>query len=417
MLAAAGVLAVPIGASAAASAAASSHTKTYTTPGSYSFKVPANVANITVTAVGAAGGACFPGGGFGLGGEGALVTATVKVKPSSTLVVGVGGVGGACTELPLVKSGANARWAAHVRSRPNATTPSAGAGGTEGGGAGGTGFFGVSPGGGGASGVGGTSLGAGGGALVVAGGGGGAAFCGANGGNAGAPGQSGEGDGCNNVQDTTFATGGGAGTKSGGGAGGAPNTSTALAGAAGTAATGGAGGNGDPSSPSGGGGGGGAGYYGGGGGGGSGSDNGDSGAGGGGSSFTAKHAADVSAAAPTAATASVTITYKAQPKPKAVTHKATGVKSTSATIHGSVNPEGLKTTYYFQYGTTTKYGKKTGKRSLKAAGKFSSVKALLTGLKPSTKYHFRVVASNASGKADGKDMTFTTPSVAPAFTG
>ena len=93
------------------------------------------------------------------------------------------------------------------------------------------------------------------------------------------------------------------------------------------------------------------------------------------------------------------------------------MNSTSATIHGSVNPEGLKTTYYFQYGTTKKYGNKTGKHSLKAGMKAKSVKALLTGLKPSTTYHFRVVASNASGSATGKDMKFTTPSVAPAFTG
>jgi phosphodiesterase/alkaline phosphatase D-like protein len=113
----------------------------------------------------------------------------------------------------------------------------------------------------------------------------------------------------------------------------------------------------------------------------------------------------------------VTITYSAAPKPKAVTHRATGVKSTSATIHGSVNGEGLKTTYYFQYGTTKKYGQKTGKHSLEASGKFSSVKALLRGLKPSTTYHFRVVAKTATGTADGRDMTFTTPSVAPAFTG
>jgi hypothetical protein len=113
----------------------------------------------------------------------------------------------------------------------------------------------------------------------------------------------------------------------------------------------------------------------------------------------------------------VRITYTAQPKPLAVTHKATEAKSTSATVHGSVNPEGLKTTYYFQYGVTKKYGKKTGRHSLRAAIRSSSVEAFLRGLKPSTTYHFRVVAHNASGTAHGKDMTFTTPSVAPAFTG
>ncbi len=394
MLAAAGALAVPIGALAAIPAA-SSHTKTYTTPGTSSFKVPKNVAKITVTAIGAAGGSCSLAAP-GTGGEGATVTGTVKVKPGSTLFVGVGGVGGTCGE------------------------PSGGGGGIGGGGASGTGTAGNGGGGGGESGVGMTSLGAGGGALVVAGGGGGAGFCGANGGNADTAG------GTSAFCNSSFAQGGGPGTSSAGGAGGASDgVGSSTAGAAGTAGAGGAGGNGgNVNEPTFGGGGGGGGYYGGGGGGGAAVivgialiGDGNSGGGGGGASFTASHATGVTGPAASTAAAMVKITYTAQPKPKAVTHKATGVKSTSATIHGSVNPEGLKTTYYFQYGTTTKYGKKTGKHSLKAAGKFSSVKALLTGLKPSTKYHFRVVASNASGKADGKDMTFTTPSVAPAFTG
>jgi hypothetical protein len=261
------------------------------------------------------------------------------------------------------------------------------------------------------------SLGATGRALVVAGGGGGAGGCGANGGDAGAVGQSGQGGFCSGRTDE-YGNGGGAGTTSGGGAGGTA-IPVGSPGKAGTAGRGGAGGNGDSTAaqPSIGGGGGGGGYYGGGGGGGAGQDDGNSGGGGGGASFTAAHATNVTAAAPTTSTAMVKITYTAQPKPKAVTDRATGVHSNSATAHGSVNPEGLKTTYYFQYGTSKHYGSKSAKHTLKAGSQFRSVKALLSGLKPGTKYHFRVVASNASGTASGKDMTFTTPSAAPAFTG
>jgi hypothetical protein len=138
----------------AAGAASSATTKTYTTPGTSTFKVPDNVSHITVTAIGAAGGAgsseCEPPN---TPGEGATVTATVPVTPGASLDVGVGGVGG-----------------------PGCDT--AGAGGTGGGGAGGVGGpEGVSgAGGGGASGVGLTGLAAGTSPLIVAGGGGGTGF-------------------------------------------------------------------------------------------------------------------------------------------------------------------------------------------------------------------------------------------------
>ena len=38
------------------------------------------------------------------------------------------------------------------------------------------------------------------------------------------------------------------------------------------------------------------------------------------------------------------------------TEAATLVTTTSATLNGTVNPGGLATTYYFEYGTTTSYG-------------------------------------------------------------
>ena len=398
LLAAVGALSGPIVADAASPA--TTKTVTFTTAGGHSFKVPSNVAFITVTAVGAAGGSCAPGGPFvAVGGQGASVRATVPVKPGSTLFVGVGGVGGACPLADLTGVGG-------------------GAGGAGGGGTGGGGTVGGGPGGGGASGVGYMSLGASGGALVVGAGGGGAGYCGAGGGNAGAPGQGGQGELCRSGSDPNYGGGGGAGKVSGGGAGGS-GPPAGSAGKPGTAGTGGTGGDGDlaPGQPSTGGGGGGGGYYGGGGGGGGAQGNGNSGGGGGGASFTAKHASHVSAPAPTTSSAMVKITYKSQPKPVAITHRATGVKSKSASVHGSVNPEGLKTTYYFQYGTTAKYGQKSAKGSLSASLKASGVSAMLTGLRPATTYHFRVVATNASGTAEGRDLTFRTPSVAPAFTG
>jgi hypothetical protein len=128
----------------------------------------------------------------------------------------------------------------------------------------------------------------------------------------------------------------------------------------------------------------------------------------------------VTAPAATASTASVTISYKAAPRPTAITHKATGVKSKSATVHGSVNGRGLTTTYWFQWGTSKHYGHTTSSHKLKASSSARSVMALLGKLKPGTRYHFRVVAKNASGTSHGKDMTFKTKAATatgPVFTG
>jgi Fibronectin type III domain len=45
--------------------------------------------------------------------------------------------------------------------------------------------------------------------------------------------------------------------------------------------------------------------------------------------------------------------------PVAITNLATLVASYSAKLNGSVNPHGLSTTVYFQYGRTTSYGNRT----------------------------------------------------------
>lgn len=108
-------------------------------------------------------------------------------------------------------------------------------------------------------------------------------------------------------------------------------------------------------------------------------------------------------------------------KPTVTTKKASGVKRTSATLHGSIKPGGATTTYYFEYGTSKSYGKKTGKHTLKAGVSLKSVGLTIRGLKPGTKYHFRLVAKNAAGTVRGKDVTLTTraaaAATAPKFTG
>jgi streptogramin lyase len=103
--------------------------------------------------------------------------------------------------------------------------------------------------------------------------------------------------------------------------------------------------------------------------------------------------------------------------PTVTTGSASGLTATGAILHGGVNPNGLATTDQFEYGTTISYGTSVP-ASAESAGSGSVEVAkgyLLVGLKPSTTYHFRLVASNSDGTTDGKDATFTTPALTPTF--
>jgi hypothetical protein len=103
-------------------------------------------------------------------------------------------------------------------------------------------------------------------------------------------------------------------------------------------------------------------------------------------------------------------------KPTVATGTAANVTQTSATLRGTVNPQGSATTYYFQYGKAASYGAQTGPASAGAGTKGIAEKAPVVGLTPNTTYHFRVVATNIAGATVGADRTFTTPKQPLGFT-
>jgi hypothetical protein len=92
----------------------------------------------------------------------------------------------------------------------------------------------------------------------------------------------------------------------------------------------------------------------------------------------------------------------------AATSLATKIKGTEATLTGLVNPNGLATKYYFEYGATTAYGKKTEEVSAGSGTSNLEESKVITGLTESTTYHFRIVATNSNGTTDGLDEVFTT---------
>jgi len=91
--------------------------------------------------------------------------------------------------------------------------------------------------------------------------------------------------------------------------------------------------------------------------------------------------------------------------PRVTTGTVSHVRGSTGVLQATVNPHGLETTYYFQYGPTLAYGSVTptapvgsGTATTKVG---QSVNGLLVG------YHYRVVATNSAGQTLGRDRVFT----------
>jgi len=76
-----------------------------------------------------------------------------------------------------------------------------------------------------------------------------------------------------------------------------------------------------------------------------------------------------------------------------------------------VNPNGLATVAFAQYGLNTDYPGRTASVNLPASYNTSTFFATLDGLIPGATYHFRVAASNSLGVAYGPDQTFMVPAL------
>jgi hypothetical protein len=103
--------------------------------------------------------------------------------------------------------------------------------------------------------------------------------------------------------------------------------------------------------------------------------------------------------------------FKTLPNPPAVaTAEATAVTQTSATLAGSVNPNGGEVSECkLEYGPSSAYGSSAPCSSPPGAGASAvTVSAQVAGLSPATTYHFRLSATNPGGTSAGADRTFTT---------
>jgi len=102
----------------------------------------------------------------------------------------------------------------------------------------------------------------------------------------------------------------------------------------------------------------------------------------------------------------------AMSEPTVAIEAATAVTARSATLHGSVTPNGADTTYWFEYSTDSLVGNVLGtatpEKTISAGAGASDVSAALTGLSPSTKYNYRLAARNSQGTVRSEVMSFKT---------
>jgi phosphodiesterase/alkaline phosphatase D-like protein len=99
--------------------------------------------------------------------------------------------------------------------------------------------------------------------------------------------------------------------------------------------------------------------------------------------------------------------------PTVTTGSATGIGNSSATLNGTINPNGSSTSYHFEYGLTkppagAPFSNQTATRTLRAGTHAVSVKAGISNLLPGTTYYYRLDALNPGGGVFGAIRSFRT---------
>lgn len=112
------------------------------------------------------------------------------------------------------------------------------------------------------------------------------------------------------------------------------------------------------------------------------------------------------------------LTFTTAPLPPTILAQpsSSNVFPTRAFVQSYIHPGSLVTSVFWDYGLTTDYGQTLPAISATESGNYNrSVYRNLTGLLPSTTYHYRVRLVSAEGSATSEDQTFTTPP-GPALT-
>lgn len=93
-------------------------------------------------------------------------------------------------------------------------------------------------------------------------------------------------------------------------------------------------------------------------------------------------------------------------QPVVSTDSARKIGDNTEVLYGTVNPNGLSTSYKFEYGIDTTYGFSTALKILGSGVVPFKVSDTVEGLSSNKQYHFRIAASNSAGANNGNDLTF-----------
>jgi len=93
--------------------------------------------------------------------------------------------------------------------------------------------------------------------------------------------------------------------------------------------------------------------------------------------------------------------------PTAVSTAASDLTHTTVTLNGTINPNGLSSVAWFEWGTGVSYGNASPAQSVGAGMTDASVSQSISGLQSGIEYHYRIVGQNSDGSATGNDQVFT----------
>lgn len=103
-----------------------------------------------------------------------------------------------------------------------------------------------------------------------------------------------------------------------------------------------------------------------------------------------------------------------EPGVPSVTTKAPTYRSQStAVLDGSINPNGVQTSYWYEYGLTNALGSMSPQQLIGGGYLTYPAPALISGLSSNTNYYFRIAGQNQYGKVYGGIETFKTTTTPP----
>lgn len=105
--------------------------------------------------------------------------------------------------------------------------------------------------------------------------------------------------------------------------------------------------------------------------------------------------------------------------PTATTSSATSITSASAVLNGDVNPNGVSTAAWFEYGTSPALSTytTTASQSVGSGTTSTSLSQSITNLTSSTTYYFRIAASNSEATSRGAIASLVTSASYTTVTG